>query len=342
MIDERALQRAYDEHRFYALQLEVGDRCEQACSYCYMNALDAEHNTLSDRQLEEILEDCVELGITAVEWLGGEPLLRHGVFGFLHRARHLGLRNNIWTGGLPLADPEIASACAETARPGLISVHVSSTDPGVYELLHPGRDRFDLDAIITGVERVLAAGYPPRSMLNSMTFTGLQEPRDAVRTIDDFERRWGIRTSLNVYHSYLRPGAPAGELERFVPSPAAVSTVYRRWARQWGADELPMNCVNKQYCSATLAVLCDGTVTPCATIRPADAPTIHRGDRLSAIAERYRDELTFEPMRRSEVLPAACASCHLSDTCWGCRSRAYAAGAGVYGPDPRCFRSRSG
>jgi radical SAM protein with 4Fe4S-binding SPASM domain len=341
MIDQRGLMKAFERGGYYALQLEVGDRCEQACSYCYMNALETGHNTLSDRQIAEILDDSVELGVTALEWLGGEPLLRRGVFDRLRRARTLGLRNNIWTGGLPLAARRVAESCAELARPGLISVHVSSTDPEVYESLHPGRDRGDLEAILDGVRLLLDCGYPPTNMLNSMTFTGLQDPRDAIRTIDDFESRFGIRTSLNVYHTYLRPGSEPGALARFIPPPAAVSRVYKRWARQWNATEMPMNCVNKQYCSATLAVLCDGTVTPCATIRPADAPSIHDGERLAVLADRHRPELTFEPMRDPAVLPAECAACHLGDRCWGCRSRAYAAGLGVYGPDPRCFRPTS-
>ena len=131
----------------------------------------------------------------------------------------------------------------------------------------------------------------------------------------------------------------SGALARFIPSPAAVSRVYKRWARQWNATEMPMNCVNKQYCSATLAVLCDGTVTPCATLRPADASSIHDGKGFATLAERHRRELTFERMRDPANLPAACAASILADSCWGCRSRAYAAGLGIYGPDPRCFRT---
>ena len=46
-----------------------------------------------------------------------------------------------------------------------------------------------------------------------------------------------------------------------------------------------MNCVNKQYCSATLAVLCDGRVTPCATIRDPGMPSIHETPSLSGCEE---------------------------------------------------------
>ena len=62
MIDSAALDRAFERDGFYALQLEVGDRCLQGCSYCYMNALPAERNTLSDDQVRVILHDAVRLG----------------------------------------------------------------------------------------------------------------------------------------------------------------------------------------------------------------------------------------------------------------------------------------
>lgn len=339
LIDYPRLQSAYDREGFYSLQLEVGDRCHQGCIYCYMNAVEDGTNTLSDPQIARILKDAQELGITAIEWLGGEPLLRRSIFEHMARAADLGLRNNVWTGGLPLADEDVLAKTAQCAQFGLISVHVSTIDPDLYVTLHPARPAADLDTILRQVRSLLELGYPASQMLNSVTFTGLQSAEDMIRTIDYFEREFGVKTSLNVYHTYLRPGTPPGELERFVPPLDDVKRVYARYARQWGAKRLPMNCVNKQYCSSTVAILCDGSVTPCATIREKDAPSIHRDGSFGEIALEYKDHLIFKPFRTQENLPADCQRCPLSDQCFGCRSRAYAAGNGVYGKDPMCFRS---
>ncbi len=338
MIDYDRLQAAYDREGFYALQLEIGDECQQGCVYCYMNAVENGKNTLSDAQIEEILRDARALGITAIEWLGGEPLLRESVFAHMALAAELSLRNNVWTGGLPLADGEVLSETVARARHGLISVHVSTVDPDVYQTLHPTRSPQDLTAILDGVRWVLEAGYPPSQMLNSVTFTGLQTAGDMIQTIDYFEKEFGIKTSLNVYHTYLRPETPVGELERFVPPLDDVAKVYARYTKQWGLKRLPMNCVNKQYCATTLAVLCDGSVTPCATIREKDAPTIHTDGTLFDIATRIKDHLTLKPFRDRENLPEDCQTCKISDQCFGCRSRSYAAGRGLYGKDPMCFR----
>jgi len=54
LIDYGELERAYQENRIYALQLEVGDFCYQNCIYCYMNALLDTRNTLNDEQIIKI------------------------------------------------------------------------------------------------------------------------------------------------------------------------------------------------------------------------------------------------------------------------------------------------
>jgi radical SAM protein with 4Fe4S-binding SPASM domain len=339
MIDFERLYKAYDDDGIYALQLEVGDVCFQACSYCYMNALPREKNRLSDEKIAEILVDSKNLGITAIEWLGGEPLLRDSIFKHMGYARDLGFRNNMWTGGLPLADKAIREKTADLCRHGLIAFHLSTLDPEIYERLHPGRSAEDMRTILDAIKSLLEYGYPANKLLNSVTFTGQQTASDMINTIEYFEENFGIETSVNVYHTYLRPGTDPGELEKFIPSKKEIAKVYRHWKKQADLDMLPMNCVNKQYCSATVAVLCDGGVTGCATIREKDPPNVYTDGRFCDIVERHRDYLIFKRLKDSENLPENCRTCKASDNCWGCRSRAFAAGEGIFGRDPRCFRT---
>lgn len=338
MIDYDKLEQAYNNESFYSLQLEVGDVCEQGCIYCYMNALEHPINTLSDVQIYSILDQAHNMGITAIEWLGGEPLLRNSIFEHMSRAADYGLRNNMWTGGLPFSDAPIPKKLVSLCRHGLISVHVSSVNHMLYQNLHPNRPSADLDIILNGIKHLLDAGYPSDQMLNSVTFTGLQSAEDMIETMDFFMEQFKIKTSLNVYHTYLRPGQTDNDLRRFIPAPDAVRRVYKHYARQWGVTQFPMNCVNKQYCSATVAVLCTGQVTPCATIRDPKSPSIHKAGTFEELVRVHHDELVFKPFRNPDNLPAKCRTCNLADVCFGCRSRAYAAGRGVYGKDPRCYK----
>jgi len=340
LIDYRKLYQDYENDNIYSIQLEVGDSCYQGCIYCYMNAVENEKNTLSDKEINQILTDAKKLGVTAVEWLGGEPLIRKSIFKHMSTAKKCGFKNNIWTGGLPLADEFILKKTVKYADPGLISIHVSTVDPKVYSCLHPGRKKDDLKVILSSVENLLDSGYPNSNILNSVTFTGLQTAEDMIQTIDYFDNKYGIKTSLNVYHTYLRPGLLESDLERFIPKKNEVAKVYKHYSKHCGVTQLPMNCVNKQYCSATVAILCDGSVTPCATIREKNSPNIHRDGSFYDIFLKNRDYLVFKKLKNKNNLPKDCISCELSDKCWGCRSRAYASGNGIYGKDPRCFRKK--
>jgi radical SAM protein with 4Fe4S-binding SPASM domain len=342
MIDWDKLQAAYDSDGVYALQLEIGDRCYQDCVYCYMNALPKEKNKLSDAKITEIIGDAHRLNVSAIEWLGGEPLLRESVFDHMRRASDLGMRNNMWTGGLPLIDVDVLKNTASLCRHGLIAVHMSTINPGVYQVLHPGRSRSDPELVLTAIRRLLDLGYPADQLLNSVTFTGLQSAEDLIETIDFFEREFGIKTSLNVYHTYVRPGLKRPDLERFIPDREAVKKVYERYARQYGVEEFPMNCVNKQYCSATIAVLADGSLTPCATIREFGAPNVNNDGSLYDLFHAHRNHLIFAAFKEPVNLPEDCLGCELHQSCWGCRSRAFAEGRGIYGRDPRCFRHEKG
>jgi len=340
LIDYGKLYEAYEKHSFYSIQLEVGDLCYQGCIYCYMNALENPKNTLTDEEINNILDDCKRLGIVAVEWLGGEPLLRENIFEFMARTCDYGIRNNVWTGGLPLGDKVIIENLNKYARNGLIAFHLSTINPEIYVKLHPKRNPEDIDTIINGVRKLLDLGYPNEKLLNSVTYTGMQPAEDMVETIKYFYENFGIKTTVNVYHTYLRPGTPPGDLTKFIPDGREVAKVYRYYAKIWNVKQFPMNCVNKQYCATTFAVLCDGNVTPCATIREKDAPNIHT-ERLYEIVNRHHDWLAIEKFREKGNLPEQCRNCFMSDECFGCRSRSYAEGKGLYGPDPRCFRMKT-
>jgi len=50
-------------------------------------------------------------------------------------------------------------------------------------------------------------------------------------------------------------------------------------------------------------------------------------------------ELTLKKLKDKNNLNDDCKSCSLSDVCFGCRSRSFAAKNGIYGKDPRCFRN---
>ena len=339
LIDNSILRERYRDDLVYALQLEINDTCFQGCDYCYMNAPTVHQGRLDDITLLKTIHEAPAIGVHAVEWLGGEPLLRENALNFMAEARNLGLRNNLWTGGLPLADKFIADRCVHLTDNGLISFHLSTLDKEIYQRLHPGRPVSDLDDIIMGVENCLAAGKPPEMMMNSTTFTSLQPPDDLIGTIDFFNEEYGIPSCINVYQFYEpRSEENREEVMRFAPELNAIRRVLNHLYRVEGNVAHGANCVDKYYCSATVAVLNDGRLTPCATIRPEDAPVMLR-EGLETSFFNHRDWLIVKRLKQDENLPEGCNDCKINDECWGCRAKSWDYFQDIYQRDPCCFRN---
>jgi len=337
MINQFELNKAYAEDRFYSLQLEIGDKCYQECIYCYMNAIKESINQLDDKIIFNIINQASDLKISAIEWLGGEPLLRKSVFKFLELSLKLELRNNMWTGGLPLTNKNTLTQVSELCRNGLISFHLSTINPDIYKKLHPNRPVSDLKTIIENVENLLRIGYPSNQLLNSLTYTGMQPPEDLIATMYFFKDNYSISSSLNIYHSYLRPGLEKSYLKLFIPKMIDIRNVMQEYSKINDVERMPMNCVNKQYCSTTIAVLNDGCVTPCATIR--ETLFNIKEESLPDIIMKNKNYFIFKHLKTEERLHPDCERCDMKNQCWGCRSRAFSEYGSMYDKDPRCDKT---
>ena len=337
LIDWKKLQDLYQRDLVYALQLEINDVCEQGCEYCYMNAPSIRQGRLLSDTLRMAISDAADMETYCIEWLGGEPLLREDAFELMTFAAEKGLRNNMWTGGLPLADEETARKCVQLTQGGLISIHLSTLDPEIYQKSHPARPITDMHKIIEGVENCLNAGKPPEMMMNSTTLTSHSTAEDMINIIDHFQTEYGIPTCVNVYQFYEpRSGENIDEVLRFKPDLKTVRKVLNHLHRSAGNVSYGANCVNKQYCSATIALLNDGRLTPCATIRPDDAPTIFENG-LRDTFQAHRDWLVVKKLKEKDNLPDGCRNCKKNDYCWGCRAKSWDYFHDIYQRDPACF-----
>jgi len=304
-----------------------------------MKAKTITSQVLSSELIREILDDAKELEISRIEWLGGEPLLRRDSLELMEYSQKKGLINNMWTGGLPLADPEIAKGVVEFTQGGLVAFHVSSVNKDTYMRSHHGGSETDLGDILKGVENLLHFGKSADMILNSMTFTKLQSVEDICQTIDFFYDNYGISACINIYQFYEPVNRLAEEdREKYAPSIPDIRRVLNYAAKRSGKRYPLANCVNKYYCSATVAILNDARLTPCATIRPADAPKIFEEGFKNTFL-RYRDELILKKLKDPSNLPDGCRDCPYNKECWGCRARAWDCFEDIYERDPACFRN---
>ena len=147
-------KRYFEQKRLYALQIETTDACHQGCIYCYAGSTPQESYGLASHEIRGLLEDAAALEIRAIDWLGGDPLVRPDWYELMQYARSLGIINNVWTSGLPLKNKQIAAQVNEVTDGGFVSVHVDSITPEVYVQLHRGGNDHYIDAIVEGVNMV--------------------------------------------------------------------------------------------------------------------------------------------------------------------------------------------
>lgn len=126
------LKRLFDDRALYC-QLIVTRRCNLACGYC--NEFDQVSKPVPYDVLVERMDHLVdELGVTIMDFLGGEPLLHPRMADLVAHAKRKGCWTNIITNGLLLSDKLIAAL----NRAGLDSMCVSIDRINPTDFTHKG------------------------------------------------------------------------------------------------------------------------------------------------------------------------------------------------------------
>jgi len=331
--------RYFEEERVYSLQIESTLVCPQGCRYCYAPADAARVRELAPDDIAAVLASAATMDVKAVDWLGGDPLVREGWYDLALHARDLGFVNNIWSSGIPLADQKVAEQAIAATEGGFISVHLDTLDPVVYARLHDGDAGAKIRAICCGIENLLACGKPASELVNCITFTRPLAGDDLARTMRYFCEEVGITICL----TQMCTVGKACRRPEWVPTPGEIreacqardAICYPGSSHSFGTMD-----VNKFYCGSVVCVTVDGDVTPCSVIREGFGNI--RNQPLRKIVEDHRRELLFSGMRGPGPNSSPCTLCEQSAVCWGCRAMAYYETGDLCGPDPKCWRAASG
>ena len=330
-------KRYFEEKRLYALQIESTDACHQGCIYCYAGSTPQENYGLDSHEIRNLLDDAAALEIRAIDWLGGDPLVRSDWYELMQYAQSLGIINNVWTSGLPLRNKQIASQVYEVTDGGFVSVHVDSITPEVYAQLHRGGNVQYIDAIVEGVNNMLALGKPAESMINCITYTTQQGPEDAIRTMRWWFEEKGLRTCLTMFN----PAGMGAEWRAFEPDLAETQQVYTERDRiNYNTDNISIAAMDtdKYYCGTMATVTFTGDVTPCSVIREGVGNI--RATPFSEIIAKHIDTLVHGDLHDVCNLPVPCNTCINNEHCWGCRASAYHYNGDADGLDPKCWLIR--
>lgn len=324
----------FEECKVYSVQIESTLTCQQGCLYCYASSRNAPVQELPGEDIIAVLDSAARMEVRAIDWLGGDPLLRSDWFELMMYAKDMGLRNNIWTSGIQLEDIEVARRAVRVSEGGFISVHLDSLDAGIYGKLHNGDPEGNIEAILKGVDNVQSLGKNPENMINCIAFTKLVAGDDIKRTIGHFFREKGMRTCL----TQMCMTGLARDHPEWSPSMQEIKAACQvRDEINFPDSRISMSTMdaNKFYCGGIICVTVDGEVTPCSVIRKGFG-SIHESP-LENIVEKHRDELLFTRLRDPDNLKGNCGSCVHNQVCWGCRAEAYYENGDMLAPDPKCW-----
>ena len=162
----------YNRHLNY-LRISITDRCNLKCIYCVPRNLIGRLPHSEILKYEEILRIVrvgVQLGISKIRVTGGEPLVRKGVYDFLHQLSGLdGLTDlSLTTNGVSLKDNLEKIKAAGIRR---INISLDTLNRKKYEEI-TGFDLFD--RIWQGIEKALDMGFHPVK-LNVVALNGIND-----------------------------------------------------------------------------------------------------------------------------------------------------------------------
>jgi MoaA/NifB/PqqE/SkfB family radical SAM enzyme len=325
---------AFFNKRFYTLELEIIEKCNLNCTYCYPHSSKKSGKIISFDKLKEIIDNAVKIDIKEIVLLGGEPLLHPNWSEILIYAKEKGIKRNILytNGSLIKKNIDKINSCVDWIRLHLDSIETQTfaESQGSNESMH--------SQIIDSVDLLVRSGFPGKNIelvvpLTKKSYSTLKE------TLSFAREKWGVvMTTLITLVDY-------GKAKEMVQKEKLTKKEYeyafeirakmekRPWLIHLGSSEYP-----KEYQTTTFMITVRGDVIPYPAM--PSVGNIYR-DNLNEIIKRNYDSLSFKNLLnnngRKNELKGECGSCENSKHCFGNRSMAFNNGKGLNCSDPTCW-----
>lgn len=315
----------------------LNNSCNFSCRHCYSRV--EEHDELDGSVLRDCFEKVARLGVMAVNFGGGEPLLRRDLMDLAAHAAGLKMRVSMNSNGY-LLDRDMAHKLKQA---GVTSVGISLDS-------HDSKIHDQFRGVTGSHERALAAlGYLNeagiKTSLSTVICTINQHALDELIAI---ALQHGV-SRLNL-HNFKCAGHGLANRDELDLSPAEWQAFYRRALvakQKFSGLELSFDdpviaslglptestLVKGSVCGKlSLAIKSNGDITPCGFI-PVVIGNIVKDD----LGEIWRNAPLLLKMRHKEP-SGKCGSCdHYSECLGGCSARALALTGDINSPDPHCW-----
>ncbi len=296
------------------------EQCNLDCAFCYADCHAAkERRELPMRFWRRFLAECIDDGVIAFYFEGGEPFLREGfeeLIGELAERAFVMVRTNA-----TLIDEARARRLRDLGV-GEVFVDLWGASAAVHEAMTGSAGSHA--ATLKGIDNLVAAGVSVK-LLYVLTRLNAQEAAAAARLAED-----RVPGAAIAYLRLYPLGRARRDWERLsLPLDEQMAALER--AKQTGARVIhSWHPNNHNCCWQMAAVRADGEAIGCAYLRDYVA--------FGSVTEKSLLETWAHPLHRrlrSGAVEASCSECAASQgSHGGCRAAAYAFHGRFEAPDP--------
>ncbi|MFB3765095.1 MAG: GTP 3',8-cyclase MoaA [Methanotrichaceae archaeon] len=249
--------------RATGLRVSLTSRCNLDCIYCHHEGDVPHAREISGEMVVCIARAAADLGMRAIKFTGGEPLMRKDLEHLISQIPK-GLDTSITTNGIFLA--ERAQPLAEAGL-GRVNVSLDSLKPEVFRSI-TGCKKGDLDRVISGINSARDAGLEPIK-LNVVV---LRKNEKEIPELIEFARKNGMILQL-IELLDLNGLGISGNIERIErglqESSDRVLTREMHRRKKYFLDGAEVEVVrpmdNTEFCAncTRLRITSDGKIKPC-------------------------------------------------------------------------------
>lgn len=340
----------------------VTNRCNLRCGHCYANSGRALENELTTQEAHSLIDELADIGVVAIAFSGGEPMLRRDVFELTSHANWRDIYVAMASNGTLITK----SVAKKLKNSGVRYIEISIDGSGeTHDMLRGVGGAFDsaLEALKyckeEGMLTCMAMTVTRQNYAEVPKVIGLAEEIGVDRFVhfNFIPTRRGKQMAgedltpedreklLKLLYSKLRKGG----IEVFSTAPQYAKVALQEEATphfsfsfygglMGGATkalaEFISGCgAGRLYCG----IEANGDVVPC-VFMPIRVGNVRR----KSFKEIWDNSSLLQALRDRENLKGCCAKCEYKYVCSGCRSRAYAYYGDINAPDPGCILVKEG
>ncbi len=316
------------------VEFEITLACNLRCIHCYCMAGEKHPNELTTDEIRALMTDLKELGVWALDVVGGEPLTRRDLFELLEFAREIDLRVMINTNGTLVTEKTIDSLLKSNPNT-IVGVSLDGSDPETNDLV---RGKGNFERTLKGIRLFVEAGFDPviLHVINAKNWRKFQNMIELAKDL-------GVRKIyVDRFVPVGRGKESAGILDMDTPTWVKAIEHVRRIIEKYEGEMVfyVEENITGEPCTAGrthASILVDGNVVPCGHFR------YDRRFYMGNVREKKFSEIwnSYDP-EKSLGHPEGCFSCPLFERCrGGCRAVSLHKYGDLKKPDlPICYLNK--